>query len=197
MSISQLQSTAPHVQCADSCRSYCILSCMAEKHSIYSGSVSLDCLCDPGQTTDAATGIPSSCFEPQGECDFFSDCLQSRFTNCSLDITGLISQCTWLADAMSGFTNCSSKEWLREVRYCFQSYFVPNLDSEANTTCSELTNKMNSESYDQCLRLTTDNLDFCDLSEEDKDKIRSSFFSTFSSELRNNINSTLAWMENC
>ncbi|KAK3102517.1 hypothetical protein FSP39_011911 [Pinctada imbricata] len=196
MSISQLQSTAPHVQCADSCRSYCILSCMAEKHSEHSGAVSSDCVCDPGQTTDAGTGIPSWCFYTQGECDFFSTCLQSRHTNCTMETNGLTTQCNWLTGALNDFSNCSTKEWLRKVRFCFQAYFISSLDIEANTTCSELTDMMNYESYDQCLRLTTaDNGDFCDLDDDDKAKIRSSFISTFSDELQRNIDPTLCWMD--
>ncbi|KAK3083097.1 hypothetical protein FSP39_013941 [Pinctada imbricata] len=193
-----MQSTAPHVQCADSCRSYCILSCMAEKYGNHSGEISADCICDPGETTDAASGIPSWCFLTQGRCDFFSTCLESRFTNCTLNTTGLSAQCEWISDALNNFSNCSTKEWMREVRICFQSFFISSLDSEANTNCSDLTSMMTSESYDQCLRVTTaDNLDFCDLDADDKARIRSSFIVTFSSDVLSSIVDTMTWMETC
>ncbi|KAK3095618.1 hypothetical protein FSP39_016727 [Pinctada imbricata] len=98
-----------NTRCADDCRGYCVLSCMVERYGIENGNVTADCLCDPGLTTDAETGLPTWCFRPQGECNFFSDCLQAKYSSCGdLPTSQLTSHCGWLTDNLY-FDNCLSR----------------------------------------------------------------------------------------
>ena len=117
-----MASTNNSFQCADSCRNYCWLPCMLEKHGAVNGSISDDCNC---------TSSISWCFDKTGSDAFFTHCLDNVLTvhNCSSDrfshfayILGT-SLGNYLKDSNE---NCSSKEWIRGFRVCVQEHLAPD-----------------------------------------------------------------------
>ena len=172
---------------------------MTEFHANVSGDVSSECQCDPGLTTDAATGIPTWCFNPQGDCQFAQACLGARYGTCSgLQTDDMREHCQWFTDNLYTYSNCSTRAWVREMRHCFQVYYLDYLDSQASVTCQDLSTNYYYQSFDYCLRKTTSSgSDFCSLQNSDKSSIYSSLNTLFASNLKNNINTVLSWMENC
>ena len=180
--------------CADSCRSYCFLSCMAENHGMSSGTVTSDCMCTPYYTIDIWTGLPFWCFYTQGKCTFFDSCL--KCTN--NPVIDLKTQCQWFSNNLLNYANCSTREWIREVRVCFQNFYISHINSTQPTDCTEIANNYYYPAFDSCLRMATSNsLDFCSLPSLDRSSIYSALTQLYNTTLRTAINSTLNWMNSC
>ena len=182
------------VTCADSCRGYCFLSCMAERYGISNGTVQSDCTCTPTDEVDSTTGLQSWCFTAQGDCNFFGTCL-----NCMNDVvTTQKSQCQWFSNNLMTYDNCTTREWIREVRVCFQEYYISHINSTSPTSCDQIGLFYYYPAFDQCLRMTTSsNNDFCSLPASDRSAIYSGLTSVYDATLENQISGTLNWMSSC
>ena len=182
------------VTCADSCRNYCFLSCMAERHEVSSGTVDAECTCTPSKEIDNTTGLQSWCFTAQGDCAFFGECLSC---NNSLETTQRL-QCQWFSNNLLSYENCTTREWIREVRVCFQNYYISHISTSPATNCSQIEQAFYHPSFYQCLRMsTTSSADFCSLTESDRSTIYSGLTSVYDATLQLNINGTLTWMNMC
>ncbi|KAK3104751.1 hypothetical protein FSP39_009316 [Pinctada imbricata] len=189
-------------RCADTCREYCYLTCMAELYGDQNtAEVTSECICGTSGNTDTETQLPNWCLTPQGNCDFFSSCVPSRFSTCDnvkKAMTELHEQCLWFA-GKSLNQNCSSNNWIRDVRKCFQSYLMTSVFLADVSLCSDFTDTLYHEAYVVCFSDTTYDEHFCQLPE--------SFRLAFNAELvplipmavqqDNAVNNLLDSMANC
>jgi hypothetical protein len=126
-------------------RRFCQLNCMTEYYNDETQNVYDDCLCNPNNSFDnfkitIRTIIPNSCYNPDGNCNWYIECLQKRYECFDPDeyaITYGMKYCKTFEDNIQKFSP-KAQIWLNNVKKCLQVELVSSIKEYSTSNCSEV-----------------------------------------------------------
>ena len=126
---------------------FCKISCMTEYYNDDSLDVKNDCLCNPNNfdklnlKTKSKPTIPNSCYNPQGNCMWYHECLEKRFSCLESSNDYAISYgekyCKLFEENSHKFS-LNAQSWIKNVKLCLQIQLVSEIKQYSDSNCSEI-----------------------------------------------------------
>ena len=125
-------------------RKFCKLNCMTEYYNDDTKNINDDCLCDPNSfghlKVHKNPTISNSCYNPDGSCSWYIECLQKRHYCLDTDeyaITYGLKYCKMFEDSIQKFSS-RAQNWLKNVKKCLQIELVASIKEYSRSNCSEI-----------------------------------------------------------